>query len=207
MKNTGKAARRLAVTMVGVLALALSACGGEEPADKAPAAKGNPTEQAFLRAMAPHHESATDMAEVARERGESPTVKRIAGDIMATQPKEVAQMRRIHQRLFGGALQPDPMAHEALGLSPAEAGMMDMEQSMMRLETADPFDREFADEMVTHHRGAILMAEALLRKGRDPELRKLAEEMIAAQQREVRELNDFRKKEFGSPVPESPMQM
>jgi uncharacterized protein (DUF305 family) len=58
--------------------------------------------------------------------------------------------------------------------------------------------------MVPHHRGAITMAEAVLERTRDPELRKLATEIITAQKREIREMNRFRVLEYGAPAPDSP---
>lgn len=49
-------------------------------------------------------------------------------------------------------------------------------------------DRSFAGLVLPHHRAAIDMAEAKLRFGKDPELRALATEIIAHQQREVAQL-------------------
>ena len=66
-----------------------------------------------------------------------------------------------------------------------------------------PFDRAFVDEMVPHHEGAIRMARVVAAKTRDPELRKLAQDVIAAQKKEIEEMNAFRQREFGSPVPSS----
>lgn len=52
-------------------------------------------------------------------------------------------------------------------------------------------DRDFARMMIAHHQGAIDMARAQLARGRDPGLRRMAGEIIAAQQREIAELNAF----------------
>jgi len=50
--------------------------------------------------------------------------------------------------------------------------------------TGDP-DRDFARMMIPHHQGAIDMAVAELRYGKDKRLRRLAQEIIVDQQQEI----------------------
>ena len=201
--------RKLA-PLVAVLAT-VSACGGGEqqpssgagghpPSHQAGGAKQAKPEQAFLQAMVPHHQSAIEMAEVADKEGESSFVKELAGSITSAQEEEIAQMRKIHARLYRSPLRPDEGAHDALGLSAEEAGMNHMDGGAM-LRGKRPFDRAFVDEMVPHHEGAIAMARAVLKETRDPELRKLAQDIIRAQEREISEMNDFRKREYGGGAP------
>jgi uncharacterized protein (DUF305 family) len=56
-------------------------------------------------------------------------------------------------------------------MSQSEMGM-DMDPA--KLNDAKAFDRAFIDMMLPHHRGAITMAEQLLKDGQNPELRKMA---------------------------------
>lgn len=109
-------------------------------------------------------------------------------------------MRGIHERLFGSELKPVEDAHEGLGLSAQEAGMEHMD-SAMKLESENPFDRALVDEMVPHHEGAIRMAEAVLAKTKDAELRALAEGIVSMQKKEIAEMSTFREREYGAPVP------
>ena len=194
------------VLLAALAALALAACGGEDPepvsgGKSAPGGDPKEVEEAFLTGMVHHHESALAMAKIAKERANAPFIKALADDISSTQEREIEEMRTIYRRLTGGQLEPDPTAHEALGLSAEEAGMTHGPETNKMLRKADPFDRAFVDDMVPHHSGAVKMAEVVLKETSDTELRKLAEAIVSAQEREIEEMNAFRTKEFGGPVP------
>jgi len=183
-----------------LLAVGVAACDDDGGGGQESANKGTKTDQAFLKAMIPHHESAVEMANVAKQRGQHSEVKKLAVAIVATQSDEIQQMERIHKRLFRTEITPDPEAHEQLGLSLEEAGMAHMDGAEM-LETARPFDRAFIDEMVPHHQGAIRMARAVKEETEDAEIKRLADSIIAAQSREIRGMNDWRTRWYDGPSP------
>lgn len=78
------------------------------------------------------------------------------------------------------------MDHGAGGAMP---GMMSGDQ-MQRFgqATGDAFDRMFLQMMITHHQGAVAMANTELSAGRNPGARQLAQRIIDAQQREITEM-------------------
>jgi len=73
---------------------------------------------------------------------------------------------------------------EALFLAANKAAMVKMMADMSVASTGD-VDADFAATMIPHHQGAIEMAQAELRYGRNERLRRIAQEIIVTQQQEI----------------------
>jgi hypothetical protein len=69
-------------------------------------------------------------------------------------------------------------------LSENDAAMKKMMEDMTIQPTGD-VDRDFVAMMVPHHQGAVDMAKAELKYGHNEQLRRLAQEIVAAQQQEI----------------------
>lgn len=136
-------------------------------------------ERTFMEMMVPHHQSAIEMAEMAIERAERPEVKRLARGIVAAQEGEIARMESWYPSWFGEKLVPDMSGPHA-------------NTDMSRLEAADDFDRAFLRMMIPHHSSAIMMADQVSMSEPRGEIQALADEIIAAQSREVGEMQRWR---------------
>jgi uncharacterized protein (DUF305 family) len=82
-----------------------------------------------------------------------------------------------------------PMAGMSMGASSPEAdaynaAMSTMMSAMQGHATGKP-DWDFVNGMLPHHQGAVDMAQVELKFGKDPALRRLAEQIIAAQNKEM----------------------
>ena len=87
---------------------------------------------------------------------------------------------------------------EAPFLAENDAAMNRMMADMTVNPTGD-VDRDFVAMMVPHHQGAIDMAQAVLRHGRNEQLRRLAQEIIVTQQQEIAAM----RLAVGEPLPPS----
>lgn len=87
------------------------------------------------------------------------------------------------------------MSKMAMGVqSPAtvgyEAAMKKMHKDMAIRYTGNA-DVDFVRGMIPHHRGAIDMAKVVIAHGKDPEIRKLAEGVVTAQEAEIEQMQDW----------------
>ena len=62
-----------------------------------------------------------------------------------------------------------------------------MDKAMMDAPVTGNPDQDFVAMMTPHHQGAIDMARIYLRDGKDPAIRRMAQKIIADQEREIRE--------------------
>ncbi len=90
----------------------------------------------------------------------------------------------------GGALPPGATSEYAEAVEALQQ-VNDRMHRAMALAPSGEVDRDFAAGMLAHHVGAVEMAQVELRYGRDPELRRLAEAIIAAQEPEIAQMREW----------------
>lgn len=149
----------------------------------------------FLDAMIPHHQGAVEMAQEVLAKSQRPEMKKLAEDIIAAQNREIEHMKQWRKAWYPKA-DSKPMAwHVQMGhmmaMSPEQ-----MQAMMMKgdLGAADAeFDLRFLNAMIPHHEGAIAMAKDVLSKSKRPEMKKLAQDIITSQQKEIDRMKAWRK--------------
>jgi uncharacterized protein (DUF305 family) len=75
--------------------------------------------------------------------------------------------------------------------------MMDSMSNNLSNKTGDEFDAAFLEEMIPHHIGAIQMTQIVLKTSKRPELIKLANDIIVAQEKEISTMRGWQKSWFG----------
>jgi uncharacterized protein (DUF305 family) len=149
----------------------------------------------FIDSMIFHHQGAVNMAEEVSEKSKRLEMKKLAQDIIVAQKKEIEQMKQWRKTWYPNASQ-IPMAwHSQMGHMMAMSD--DMKKSMMMsmdLGKADAdFDLRFIDAMIPHHEGALVMAKDALGKTNRPEMKKLSQDILTSQQKEIEQMKQWRK--------------
>ena len=155
----------------------------EEVARQMVAPNGAYSDAAFVDAMVPHHEGAVEMALVALENAEHEEIRTLAQEIIDAQRAEIELFAQMREGLGG----------PATGMSQEEMeGMMGMAEDPQQLAQQRPFDKAFIDAMIPHHESAIEMAEVTLEESENPEIRRIAEDIVSAQEREISQMLRWR---------------
>jgi uncharacterized protein (DUF305 family) len=159
-------------------------------------------DQMYIDMMIPHHQSIIAMAQAALPRLTDERLREIAQAVIAAQGPEIAELREYREAWYGD---PEPMPMddgmmEAMnemmpGMSGTMAEMalqMDAAAQVTAICAANNADLAFIDQTIPHHQMAIEASEAVLDNAVHPEIREVAQRVIAAQQREIDELTAIR---------------
>jgi YVTN family beta-propeller protein len=104
----------------------------------------------------------------------------------ASPPGQAAPAHAAHAHASPPSPASPSSSPSAAGAAMAEMTVaMDRMMAAMTVDSSGDVDRDFAEMMIPHHQGAIDMAEAELRHGRNELLRRIAQEIIVDQQQEI----------------------
>jgi uncharacterized protein (DUF305 family) len=151
---------------------------------------GGGADAMFIEQMIPHHDDAIAMAELALERSQRPEIRQLAEDVRRSQTAENAQMRDWYREWYGSEV---PEASGGMGMMGGMGAMTDLDA----LARADDFDKEFLEQMIPHHRMAVMMTRMTGRAGGSEELRALADSMRREQTREIRMMESWYRDWYG----------
>lgn len=71
-----------------------------------------------------------------------------------------------------------------------EMSMSEMTEQLKN-KTGDDFDKAFVEMMISHHEGAVAMAELIPSRAKHDEVKKLGEAIIAAQTKEISDMKQW----------------
>jgi len=130
------------------------------------------SEREFVTGMIPHHHEAVDTAkEVLARGGSTPEIRTLATEIIAAQETEIALLKEWHLAWYGEAYTENnsyqPMMRDLASLSGAA------------------LDKQFLEDMIPHHRGAIMMAESVRPYITKQEITDLANAIMTTQTAEI----------------------
>ncbi|MBP0447520.1 DUF305 domain-containing protein [Roseomonas sp. SSH11] len=82
-------------------------------------------------------------------------------------------------------------APQASASAAMQDAMEEMHAAMGRVRVTGNLDQDFLAMMLPHHEGAVVMARQYLESGHDPQIRRLAEQIVASQQIEIELMREW----------------
>jgi uncharacterized protein (DUF305 family) len=216
-RKTQMRGNKLVLMLLALTVWLLAACGGTGSAPAQPTAAPTSTEQAapapttapaatapmmdhagsggtvehgdvpfdaqFIDSMIEHHRGAIEMAEQALKESARDEIKHLSENIIAAQQQEIDQMTAWRKQWY-----PDLAATPGMG--------MDMGHMGIRAEASEPFDQRFITAMISHHQGALQMAQEAQAKAEHAEIKELAGAITKAQEAEIAQMEQWQREWF-----------
>lgn len=150
-----------------------------------------PFDAQFIDSMIEHHQGAVLMAQQALAEADHEELRTLADAIVDAQTQEIAEMTTWRQTWYAD-------------LAPTAGMGMAMGEMTISTDESKPFDQRFIEAMISHHQGAIEMAQMAQHMAEHSEIKTLAAAIITAQQAEIAQLQSWLKEWFGTSAALSP---
>jgi uncharacterized protein (DUF305 family) len=154
---------------------------------------GRQADRHFIEMMIPHHEGAVKMADLALKISKRPEIRKLAESIKRDQTREIDQMHAWYKQWYGTDV-PPLSALETRGMRRMPCRMMAMmnmtEADLKALATASDFDKAFIEEMIPHHKMALMMTHMIVDSNRS-EMRNLAGAIVKSQSAEIEQMHQW----------------
>lgn len=188
---------RALALLVGTIALAIGGYAAGAAGAQPHIPRDDSVDAGFVRDMVVHHAQAVTLAMIVLDRATVPAVREMAHDIATSQQQEAGLMTGWLQQWGLPVSTTAPpmawMAHPAATAADADPPMPGMatrrDVARLAVTRGRAADVLFCRLMLPHHLGGLHMIDEVVQRGDRPEVIALAEQMRAAQQREIDQLN------------------
>ena len=157
----------------------------------------------FAMMMAEHHQGSIDAAQIVLKSGKDEKIKSMARSIVDSQTAEQKQLRAhkatgddhsAHARKENSASNSGSGtsdAHASIFSTEMTQAMEEMESSIKNMKMTNNVDHDFATMMIPHHQSAIDMSDAVIKHGKDQEIKTMAEKIKSDSEKEIGELKQW----------------
>lgn len=130
----------------------------------------------FAQMMIPHHQQAIEMSDLAMKNSQNPQILDLAKKIKAAQGPEIDQMKSWLTKSGLDANAPHSMMMGGM--------LSDSDMDSLKKAQGVTFDKLFLSGMISHHEGAIAMAQ-MIDESENSEVKALAQSIISSQTAEI----------------------
>lgn len=160
---------------------------GSSTAGKPSAGTHNAADITFASRMIPHHAQAIQMSDLLLGKPDiDAKVTQLAKRVKSEQTPEITQMSGW---LRGWGQNPSPTSMGGMaGMDHGDGTMSRADMDLLAKATGKDAAKRYLTGMVAHHKGALMMAKTELSQGQNPDAKKLAQDIITAQQAEITQM-------------------
>lgn len=179
------------VTALSMIALA-SISMPASAAQPAPDQSATQYEVRFMQEMIDHHSMAVQMGTMCLERAVHQELRAMCQEIISAQQQEISTMQQWLLSWYGVSYQPS-----------MNGGMRAQMEKLSMLNNAE-FEIEFMQQMIRHHKMAIVKASQCLDKAYHPQLQDMCQNIVSAQLAEIRKMQEWLCRWYGMCRPRQP---